>query len=78
MGKHGDGARRRKFLTFRQLSERWGNCSLMTLENRLRKDPRFPKVYKLGRLRMVDEEHVETYERASVVMRKMDKSTEAQ
>ena len=73
-----DGAVRRRFLTIPQLCERWGDCSLMTVENRMRKDPRFPKIYVLpgSRLRMVDEAEVEQYERASVVARKMEKSTE--
>jgi predicted DNA-binding transcriptional regulator AlpA len=69
MGKRGDGVRQRRYLTFHQLCERWGGCSLMTLENKLRKDPNFPKAIKLpgGRLRLFLEEEVERYERAAVV-----------
>lgn len=72
MATKDDGARRRKFLTFNQLCERWGDCSHMTLENRLRKDPHFPKVIRLpgSRLRMFDEAEIEAYERASVVVRR--------
>ena len=72
MTKRDDGAgRQRKFITFNQLCERWGDCAHMTLEIRLRKDPNFPKVYQLpgSRLRLFDVEQVETYERASVVAR---------
>ena len=60
----------RKFLTLRQLRERWGNCSHMLIERRSRTDPRFPKCIQFGkrkRLWAIDE--IEAYERVLVVTR---------
>jgi len=57
------------FLTMRQLQERWGGCSHMTIQRKLDDDPAFPRPIKLGpkgRTRMWDEGEIEKYERASV------------
>jgi hypothetical protein len=56
----------KRFLTFKQLQERWGNCSFMFLERKLREDPQFPKPIKVGRRRLIDEELIEAYERSAV------------
>ena len=53
----------------RQLQERWGGCSHMTIQRKLDDDPAFPRPIKLGpkgRTRMWDEGEIEKYERASV------------
>jgi hypothetical protein len=58
----------KRYLTFNQLRERWGNCSAMFVERKLKSDPSFPKPMRLSgaRLRLFDEDDVERYERASV------------
>jgi predicted DNA-binding transcriptional regulator AlpA len=58
--------RTKRFLTVRQLRERWGGVSHMFVERRLREDEHFPQPIKLGRRRFFDEELIEEYERAAV------------
>jgi hypothetical protein len=55
----------------RQLQARWGNCSHMTIERRMKADRNFPRPILLpqARVRLWDEEQIEKYERASVVAR---------
>ena len=55
----------RKFITAKQLRTRWGDCSHMTIERKLKRDPNFPKPYHLTRVRMFDVAEIETYERAA-------------
>jgi hypothetical protein len=55
------------FIGIRQLQERWGGISHMTVERRLRDDPSFPKPRFFGRLRFWKIADVEAYERACVV-----------
>jgi predicted DNA-binding transcriptional regulator AlpA len=64
--------RDKRFLTFKQLRQRWGNIAPMTLERRLRDDPRFPQPIRLtgGRIRLFSEEEVEAYERAAAGRRR--------
>jgi len=64
-------AKRKQFLTMRQLQARWGNCSHMTIERRMKADRNFPRPILLpqARVRLWDEEQIEKYERASVVAR---------
>jgi len=59
----------RRFITMKQLTERWA-CSRQTIERLSRTDPDFPDFYKIGtnkRTLRVDE--VEKYERGAVVAR---------
>jgi predicted DNA-binding transcriptional regulator AlpA len=57
----------------RQLRERWGGCSHMLIERRLRNDPDFPKPVRLGGgekgsgWRFFDEAEIESYERRKAV-----------
>jgi predicted DNA-binding transcriptional regulator AlpA len=60
----------KKFLTVNQLTERWGDCSRMLIERRLREDPRFPRPMRLGgRLRLFAEDEVEAYEKSFIAGR---------
>jgi hypothetical protein len=73
-------AQSRRFLTLDQLRERWGNCSRQTIESRIRNDPLFPAVHRIGpggRVRLFDEEQVVTYERAGVVREPKKRGAEA-
>ena len=54
---------KKKYLTTSQLRERWGDCSHMTIERKLRDDPRFPKAYRFTRFRLFDLDEIEEYER---------------
>jgi predicted DNA-binding transcriptional regulator AlpA len=55
---------RGKKITVTQLRERWGCCSHMTIERRIKTDADFPKPFKLGgRLRFFDLDEIERYER---------------
>jgi predicted DNA-binding transcriptional regulator AlpA len=57
----------KKYLTAKQLSERWGDCSHMFIERRLASDPNFPKPLRLGgRLRLFPLDQIESYERSKV------------
>lgn len=71
MATRNDAEPQRKFITFAGLAKRW-ECVRMTVENRMRKDPNFPRAYVLpgGRIRLFDLADVERYERAAVVERK--------
>ncbi len=56
-----------RFLTVRQLRDRWGGCSHMMIERRLRSDPKFPRAYKLcDQKRFFRISDVERYERSRV------------
>jgi len=60
----------KRFLTTKQLRERWGGCSHMLIERRLKSDPRFPRPVQFGkRWRLWAEDEVEAYERSLVVRR---------
>lgn len=64
-------AKQRRYLTFNQLRARWGNCSAMFVERKLKSDPKFPKPMRPGgsRIRFFDEGEIEQYERQSVAGR---------
>ena len=53
----------RRFITTKQLRVRWGGCSAMTVERRIKSDPTFPKPYHHLRVRLFDIADIETYER---------------
>jgi hypothetical protein len=57
----------KKYLTFNQVCERWGNCNPMSLERKLRDDAAFPRPVRLldGRRRYFDLAEIEAYERAA-------------
>jgi predicted DNA-binding transcriptional regulator AlpA len=61
--------RAKRYLTFKQLRQRWGGVSHMFIERRLKDDPKFPKPVRFRgtRIRLVDEEEIEKYERDAVV-----------
>jgi hypothetical protein len=64
----------KKYLTTRQLRERWGDCSQMFIERKIWHDPNFPKPIRLGhqggstrgRIRLFAEDEIESYERGCV------------
>lgn len=60
-----------KYLTMSQVCARYGDCSPMTIERRLKNDPRFPQPMPFGskRMRLWDLSKLEQYERALVVER---------
>jgi predicted DNA-binding transcriptional regulator AlpA len=53
-----------KYITVNQLCARWGDCSVMLIERRLKSDPKFPRPrkFKGGRVRLFDIGEVEEYE----------------
>jgi hypothetical protein len=51
-----------RFLTTRQLRHRWGDCSHMFIERRLKADPDMPQPDYFGRLRFFRLSKIETYE----------------
>ena len=53
----------RKYITTKQLRARWGNCSHMTVERKLKFDPKFPRPYHFLRTRLFDLAEIEEYER---------------
>ena len=53
----------RKFITTAQLCARWGHCSHMTVERKLKFDATFPRPYHFTRVRMFDLAEIEEYER---------------
>ena len=59
-----------QFLTMAQLRQRWGDCSHMFIERKLKDDPTFPRPYRLGegarphRMWSIDE--ISAYERSRV------------
>ena len=58
---------KKEFIRTAQLRKRWGGCSHMFVERRLKSDPTFPKPVKLGgKLRLWDLDEVEAYERRFV------------
>jgi hypothetical protein len=61
--------RKRKFIGMVELRERWNNCSHMFVERKIKNDPRFPKVYHIGRHRFFDEGELERYEQLCVAER---------
>jgi hypothetical protein len=61
-------AANKKYLTTKQLRERWGGCSHMLIERRMKSDPRFPQPMQFGRRwRLWPLDQIEAYERALVV-----------
>jgi predicted DNA-binding transcriptional regulator AlpA len=53
----------KRWLTSRQLKERFGECSDMWIWRRLRDDPKFPKPkMRIRKVRLWDEADVELYE----------------
>ena len=54
-----------KFITTAQLRSRWGGCSHMTIERKLKRDPKFPRPYHIMRVRMFDLAEIEAYERSA-------------
>jgi hypothetical protein len=57
----------RIYLTTAQLRRRWGGCSAMFIERRLKDDPTMPRPVKLGlRIRFFELDAIETYERNQV------------
>jgi len=57
----------KKYLTTKQLRQRWGGCSHMLIERRLKSDPDFPRPVQFGkRWRLWPLDKVEAYERARV------------
>lgn len=53
-----------RFMTVRQLRDRWGGVSHMFIERKIKEDPRFPKPQKLGStIRFFRIDEVEAYER---------------
>jgi predicted DNA-binding transcriptional regulator AlpA len=55
---------KKEFIRTNQLRKRWGGCSHMFIERRLKSDPTFPRPVKFGgRLRLWDLDEVEAYER---------------
>src|SRR5258706_5036940 len=58
---------RKLYLTTAQLCKRWGGCSHMFIERRLKTDPRMPRPMKLGgRGRLFDLDQNEAYERGPI------------
>ena len=53
----------RKYIATKQLRARWGNCSHMTIERKIKNDPEFPRPYHFMRIRMFDLAEIEEYER---------------
>jgi hypothetical protein len=60
--------RAKKYLTSGQLRERWGNCSHMFIQRRIKSDPLMPRPKRFGgsRIRFFDIEEIEAYERLGV------------
>jgi hypothetical protein len=58
-------AANKKYLTLNQLCERWGNCTTMSIERKLRDDKTFPQPVRLldGRMRYFALDEIEAYER---------------
>ena len=62
-----DPNRTKRFLTTSQLRERWGDCSHMFIERRLKSDPTFPRPVKFGdRIRFFALDAIEDYERSRI------------
>jgi hypothetical protein len=53
---------KKRWLTVKQVRERYGDVSHMWVERRLRDDPDFPRLTKFGRLRMGDEAEFDAYD----------------
>jgi hypothetical protein len=64
-GEAGKGEER-KFIGISKLRERWNDCSHMFVERKIRGDPNFPKIYRIGRRRLFALDEIEEYERASI------------
>jgi hypothetical protein len=59
----------RKFIGMTKLRERWNDCSHMFIERKIKSDPRFPRVYRIGRRRLFALDEIEAYERLSIAPR---------
>ena len=58
-----DAAKRHKrYLTAKQVRERYGDVSFMWIERRLKGDPDFPRYVKRGRLRFWDEDALDEWD----------------
>ena len=55
--------KKKRYLTCRQVQERYGNVSHMWVERRLDDDADFPRCIKFKRLRMWDEEALDAWDR---------------
>lgn len=54
-----------KYMTTAQLRARWGNCSQMTIERKIKNDKNFPRSHNFLRIRMFDIAEIEEYERTA-------------
>jgi hypothetical protein len=63
----------RVFIGMAQLRKRWGNCSHMFIERKLKNDPTFPKPYHPGRRRLFALDEIEAYEQASITRKEGSK-----
>jgi hypothetical protein len=61
--------RNRQFIGVPELRERWNGCSHMFVERKIKNDPSFPKVYRIGRHRFFDLDEIEVYEQRHVAPR---------
>lgn len=58
----------KRYLSTKQLRERWGNCSHMLIVRRIQDDPSMPRPIKIGkRVNFFDLEEIEQYERSRVI-----------
>jgi hypothetical protein len=64
-----DSGSERKFIGVTKLRERWNNCSHMFIERKIRSDPSFPRIYRIGRRRMFALDEIEAYESRSIAPR---------
>ena len=55
----------KKYITTAQLCARWGGCSHMTVERKLKDDKTFPRPYHFTRVRLFAVDEIEVYERAA-------------
>ena len=62
----------RLFIGMAKLRKRWGGCSHMFIERKLKNDPTFPRPYHPGRRRLFALDEVEEYERRSVTKKEVD------
>jgi hypothetical protein len=55
-----------KYISIRQLRDRYGSVSQMWVERKLKFDSAFPRPYRFGHLRFWKLDELETYERECV------------
>jgi hypothetical protein len=56
----------KRYLTSRQLRDRYGGRSHMWISRRLKADPKFPRPKYFGRYQYFDLDEIEAYERTAV------------